>query len=142
RFLDQCVQYETRSRDVELHPWVTWPTVHRGVTDTTHGITHLGQALSDTNHIYPPVWQILAQHGICSGIFGSLQSYPVPSNTTGYAFYVPDMFSPCAATFPDHLSCFQDFNIRMANESSRNISTRLDVRSAARLLARMPRLGI
>ena len=30
----------------ELHPWSTWPTVHRGVTNETHRINFINQDLS------------------------------------------------------------------------------------------------
>ena len=89
----------------ELHPWSTWPTVHRGVFNTTHKIAFLNQALPSD---YPPIWDILKKGGLSVGVFGSLQSYPPES---GYAFYIPDTFSPSADTFPKIFEHFQSFNL-------------------------------
>ena len=30
---------------IELDPWISWPTLHRGVIDEQHQIVHLGQSL-------------------------------------------------------------------------------------------------
>ena len=43
----------------ELHPWSTWPTFHRGVTNTLHNINYINQDLSEINSIYPPIWLLL-----------------------------------------------------------------------------------
>ena len=41
----------------ELHPWSTWPTVHRGVSNDSHNIRFINQDLSYSNQ-YPPIWEI------------------------------------------------------------------------------------
>ena len=71
--------YETIAEDSgELHPWVTWPSLHRGVNNDRHGIQHLGQDLRDADTGYPAIWRILADAGLTVGVVGSLQTFPVP----------------------------------------------------------------
>ena len=59
----------------ELHPWSTWPTVHRGVNNKIHKIKYINQSLSKASY-YKPIWEILSENNINIGVFGSLQSYP------------------------------------------------------------------
>lgn len=106
--LSQATQLTTHTQDTgDLHPWVTWPTVHRGVYNETHQISFINQEIVDT---HKPLWEIIAQEGLKVGVFGSLQSYPVPSNGE-YAFYVPDTFAQDPQTFPSHYEAFQSFNL-------------------------------
>ena len=58
-----------------LHPWSTWPTVHRGVDNSIHNIRYINQNLSFSKK-YKPIWEILSENQIDVGVFGSLQSYP------------------------------------------------------------------
>lgn len=96
----------------DLHPWVTWPTVHRSVYNTTHGIAFINQDLAPAA-AYPPIWERIASAGKRVGVFGSLQSYPPPKQDhASYAFYVPDTFSPGPETVPARYSCFQRLNLR------------------------------
>ena len=106
----------------ELHPWSTWPTVHRGVNNNIHNIRFINQDLNLSN-IYKPVWEILTKNGIDVGVFGSLQSYP-PIKNKNYKFYLPDTFSPSPEAYPKPLSEFQKLNLDLARENkavSRNI---------------------
>ena len=91
---------------------------------------------------YPPVWKILANHGVSTGVCGSLHTYPMPRNLDSYAFFVPDTFAAGSECFPKELSTFQEFNLTMARESARNVETRVPWASALRLLARAPDLGL
>ena len=102
--LGEFAQFETHTDDAVLSPWVTWPTVHRGVNDSLHRIHHFGQDLSGVDITYPPLWRILAAHGIPTGVFASLHSYPPPNDAASYAYYVPDSFAAEATCFPpgDH----------------------------------------
>ena len=59
----------------ELHPWTTWPTIHRGVNNDLHNIQFINQELKINNR-YPPIWDILQKNEISVGVYGSLQSYP------------------------------------------------------------------
>src|SRR4051794_38436596 len=43
---------------VELDPWISWPTLHRGVIDEEHQILHLGQTLDFADETYPPIWHL------------------------------------------------------------------------------------
>jgi len=99
----------------ELHPWSTWPTVHRGIYNEFHNIRFLNQDLSHAN-LYKPVWEILSENLIKTGVFGSLQSHP-PLINKNINFYLPDTFSPDANAYPKELNLFQEFNLIMAGEN-------------------------
>ena len=46
--------YETVNNDIgHLSPWITWPTLHRGVNNSIHNISDFGQNLSTINKLYP-----------------------------------------------------------------------------------------
>ena len=100
----------------ELHPWSTWPTFHRGVTNTLHNINYINQDLTEINPIYPPIWLLLNQKGISTGVFGSLQSYP-PNNNKNSLFYLPDTFAPDSNAYPQLLSIFQQFNLKLVSQN-------------------------
>jgi hypothetical protein len=69
--LPHCRQYETISEDSgELSPWITWPSLHRGVNNEIHQIHDFGQDLEQADRDYPPIWKILAQNGVRSGVCG------------------------------------------------------------------------
>src|SRR4030095_7594867 len=122
--LPSCHRYETFTEDVsDLSPWKTWPTLHRGVNDEKHFIQDFGQDLADVDREYPPIWHLLAKAGVSTGVCWRLHSYPMPRDLSGYAFYLPDTFAAGSECFPDQLSVFQDFNLRMARESARNVTT-------------------
>ncbi|HEY6563860.1 MAG TPA: hypothetical protein VIY86_05155, partial [Pirellulaceae bacterium] len=126
RLLPKCFQYETYSEDRgHLSPWKTWPTLHRGVSNAQHFIEDFGQDLSEVDRDFPPLWRILSQNGIRTGVCGSLHTYPLPTDLSGYQFYLPDTFAAGSECFPKKLSIFQEFNLRMARESARNVSTKI-----------------
>ena len=136
-------QYESQAEDeVDLSPWITWPTLHRGVTFAKHGIQHFGQALDEVDRVYPPIWKILADRGLRVGVFGPLHSSPLPADATRYAFYLPDTFASTPEAHPAPLAAFQDFNLSMARESARSVSRNVQWGAAARLLPQLPALGI
>lgn len=142
RILPRCRQFQTRADDEVLDPWVTWPTVYRGVDDRKHTIHWFGQHLESIDAKYPPIWKILAEHGLKTGVFSSLHTYPLPKNIENYAFYLPDNFATGSETFPESLRSFQDFNLSMARRSGRNVSTAIPLKSASRFLAQAPFLGL
>jgi hypothetical protein len=116
QMLGQSTTFTTITHDEgELHPWTTWPTLHRGVTNSVHGIRFINQSLAEAN-AYPPVWVTLQQAGKRIGLFGSLQSYPPPSEDDGYEFYVPDTFAPGPETSPKKYEAFQRFNLRQTQQ--------------------------
>lgn len=143
RRLPQFHQYETYAEDIgHLSPWKTWPTLHRGVTNDRHLIADFGQDLRDVDREFPPLWRILSQNGVRTGVCGSLHTYPMPERPEDYAFFLPDTFAAGAECFPQKLSLFQEFNLTMARESARNVSARVPWQSALRLLRAAPELGL
>ena len=93
----------------ELHPWTTWPTLHRGVNNELHRIQFINQPLKEASK-YPPIWEILQKNGLNVGVFGSLQSYP-PIKSKNISFYLPDTFAPTDDAYPKILKNFQSFNL-------------------------------
>jgi hypothetical protein len=120
--LPRCQQFTVSSCDQKLHPWTTWPSLHRGVDEPMHKIKNFGQDLTMANQHYPPVWASLASHGIKTGVFGSLHSSPLPRNLHDYEFYVPDAFATGATTHPKSVSLFQEFNLAMTRDSGRTVA--------------------
>lgn len=143
RCLPRCRQYETFTEDRgHLSPWITWPTLHRGVTNERHFLHDFGQDLTEVDREFPPVWRLLAGAGIATGVFGSLHSYPPPGSFDGYRFYIPDTFAAGSECFPKSVEVFQDFNLRMARDSARNVRRGVPWASALELLAKTPELGL
>lgn len=138
----QHQRYETYAEDQGiLSPWITWPTMHRGVNNEKHYISDLGQQLSEIDQEFPPIWKILAQNKIKTGVFGSLHTYPPPNSYENYAFYVPDVFAAGSECFPKTVQAFQDFNLRMSRESARNVSTSIPWGNAFKLVSDFGALG-
>jgi hypothetical protein len=143
QLLQRSAFFETVSEDEgHLSPWITWPTLHRGVSNVKHCISDFGQDLADVNREYPSYLEILANAGVKVGLFGSLHTSPLPPNPSRYAFYVPDTFANSPECFPDELTCFQDFNLKMVDMSARNVSKAILAQSAIPLLLNAPRLGL
>ena len=124
-----------------LSPWITWPTLHRGVSNELHCISDFGEDLSEIDQEYPPIWQLLGSQGVRVGMFGSLHTYPLPTNVTEYAFYVPDTFAAGPETFPEDIQCFQNFNLMMVDGSGRNVSSSIPIKPALELVLRAPLLA-
>ena len=130
----------TTSDQGELHPWVTWPTLHRGVDNTVHGIEFLNQDLT-TASAFPPLWETAAEAGKKVGVFGSLQSYPIPEGQS-YAFYVPDTFAPRPDTYPAEYTALQELNIRQtANDGGIVSSVKIDA-GVFSIVIRLLRVGL
>lgn len=121
--------------ELELDPWISWPTLHRGVTESRHGIHHLGQSLESADEKYPPVWRLLTEAGVDVGVFGSLHSSHVPPDAEQYAFYLPDYFAREVYAHPPSLLPFQQFNLVMTRRSARNVDTGVPVEETLRFLA-------
>jgi hypothetical protein len=135
-------RYETWTEDQGwLEPWVTWPTVHRGVANDRHGIRDFGQNLAEIDCDFPPLWKILTANGIKTGVCGSLHTYPIPADLNNYTFYIPDTFAAGAECFPQDVTLFQEFNLSMVRESARDVSKRVPWKSALAVLAKAPELG-
>jgi hypothetical protein len=137
-----CRQFQTHTQEISpLSPWTTWPSVHRGVNDEQHMIQNFGQDLSEVNKAFPTVWEMLRRHGVTVGICGTLHTYPMPEDLQNYAFYIPDTFAAGSECFPQKLSLFQEFNLRMARDSARNVARGVPWMQALKVLARAPELG-
>lgn len=129
-------QLETVCEDqVELDPWISWPTLHRGVIDEQHRILHLGQSLDYANRNFPPIWELLARAGKKIGVMGSLHSSTQPADMSNYAFYVPDFFAHEAFAYPRELTAFQKFNLAMTRQSARNVDRKIPLREARDFLS-------
>ncbi|ESA35171.1 hypothetical protein N836_13310 [Leptolyngbya sp. Heron Island J] len=135
-------QYLTHIDDKVLSPWISWPTLHRGVPAHRHGISNLGENLTLLDQQFPPIWQILSRHGVKTGVLGSLHSSPLPQKPENYAFYLPDSFALSPDCIPAHLSSFQALNLSLASHSARNVSGMVPVRQSLELLTNVRRLGI
>ncbi len=128
----------TRTADEgHLSPWVTWPTLHRGVPNTRHGIAHLGQ--DPATFRFDPVWRVARRAGHSVGVFGALQGWP-PGDPGPGGFHVPDTFAPDSACLPDRFEAFQRFNLQNARRSGRVVGS-LDLRSLG-LVPRLLALGV
>lgn len=125
--------YTTRTIDEgELHPWSTWPTMHRGVSNQIHEIKYLNQDLSGAEG-WPPIWDILAENGVSTGVFGSLQSFPAKSSVNNN-FYIPDTFAPQSLTHPSKYEGFQKFNLAQTGEN-KAISSQVSSRDLQQVFA-------
>lgn len=124
-----------------LHPWCTWPTLHRGVDTDKHMLTNLSQDLTEVDEEYPPIWKILADKGLRIGLGGSLHSWPMPEDLGQYEFYLPDTFATDGKAHPKELEAFQTFNITMVDKSARNISKGIALRESGDLLKNFRKLG-
>jgi hypothetical protein len=127
--------------DGRLHPWATWPTVHRGVPSDVHTISHLGQNLTEIDKAYAPIWSLMANSGAKVGVGGSLHSYPIPKQGK-YVFYLPDTFATSPEAFPPELQAFQSFNLAMVSKSARNVDTGIDFDKVRELIPHLGRLGL
>ncbi|MFM0140892.1 hypothetical protein [Caballeronia grimmiae] len=140
KVLDRSLTYTTNTHDSgELHPWSTWPTVHRGVYNDQHQIRFLNQDLSVADR-FPPIWEILSSKGFKVGVFGSLQSYPVPSSGK-YSFYVPDTFARSPETWPARYSAFQRINLKQT-ASDGAVASEVHVGGILFDAVRLPFLGV
>jgi hypothetical protein len=143
RILRNGSLYQTATEDQGiLSPWITWPTLHRGVSNDKHCISDFGQDLAEVNAEYPSFMDLLARAGIKVGVFGSLHTYPLPGNVRDYSFFVPDTFANGPECFPESLTAFQDFNLRMMDASGRNVARTILLGPATRFLANAPALGL
>ena len=86
-FLNQIVNCTTQIRRYWwIEPWITWPTVHRGVSNIDHEISDLGQDLTKVNKEFPNVYDFLAKEGFKVGIFGSFK-LSIPKDLENYKLY-------------------------------------------------------
>jgi hypothetical protein len=90
-----------------LDPWITWVTLHTGVSPAVHGASVLEQSSDSISA--PRTWQYVADAGRKVGVFGSISSYPPPPVN---GFVVPGPFAPGNETHPPRLAPVQAVNRR------------------------------
>lgn len=140
-FFDNAQLFETIARDVgELSPWVTWPTLHRGIPNFKHGIKNLGQDPITFNGV--PIWEEFRNVGLNVGVCGSMQSWP-PKDPGDGGFFVPDTFAHDATCIPKFVETFQRFNLEMVRKNGRVVNREMNLTTSGKTFLReMPRLGI
>jgi hypothetical protein len=130
RFLRQAHQFTTVAVDTgELSPWVTWPTLHRGMNNERHGIKNLGQ--DPATFKGKPIWEEIREQGGSIGICGSMQSWP-PIQPGENGFYVPDTFAHDESCRPPYLNPLQALNLSLVRINGRVVSRALP--GASRIL--------
>jgi hypothetical protein len=121
RFFANSSHYVTLAVDTgELSPWVTWPTLHRGMNNEQHGIRNLGQ--DPATFRGKPIWQEIRERGGSIGICGSMQSWP-PIDPGEGGFYVPDTFAHDESCIPAYLAPLQAFNLAQVRRNARTLSS-------------------
>jgi len=142
RLFPRAKKFETVTEDAgELSPWITWPSLHRGVPNSKHYIQNFGQPVDEVDREFPPIWKLLADKGISVGVFGSLHTYPPPKSFENYRFFIPDVFASGSECFPKSIEAYQAFNLRMSRESARNVSARVPFKEAIGVLSNLSELG-
>jgi hypothetical protein len=140
---DRARLYKTNAADIgHLSPWITWPTMHRGVNNLKHKITDLGQDLTEVNKVFPTVYECLAKNKLKVGVFGCLHSHPLPKNLNNYSFFIPDSFANSTECFPNKLESFQRFNLAMVKKNGRNVSRKIIFKDALAFLIKAKSLGL
>jgi hypothetical protein len=120
----------------ELSPWVTWPSLHRGMSNESHGVLDLGQ--DPATFRGSPIWKDLRDAGHSIGICGSMQSWPAIDPGPG-GFYIPDTFAHDERCIPDYVSPLQAFNLSQVQRNGRVIDRRLPSASALLTILRSMR---
>jgi hypothetical protein len=124
----------------ELSPWVTWPSLHRGMSNEQHGVLDLGQ--DPATFRGTPIWKDMRDAGHSIGICGSMQSWPAIDPGPG-GFYIPDTFAHDERCIPDYVSPLQAFNLGQVQRNGRVIDRRLPSPSALlTILSSMRRSGV
>lgn len=141
RFMAGSQTYTTVAVDSgELSPWVTWPTLHRGMRNDDHGILNLGQDPMTFKGV--PIWEEFRGHGRSIGICGSMQSWP-PSDPGEGGFYIPDTFAHDARCIPAYIEPIQRFNLNQVRRNGRVVRRQSVFNlETLGLLFSLPKLGI
>lgn len=119
-----------------LDPWITWVTLHTGVSPATHKASVLeqkGQTIQAKRS-----WHYVSEAGRTVGVFGSISAYPPPALN---GFVVPGPFAPGDETHPPQLAPMQSLNRRYTqvhNKTARPPGWAENARQAVALI----RLGL
>jgi hypothetical protein len=123
-----------------MDPWVTWPSLHRGMSNTSHNVKNLGQ--DPTTFKGVPIWEEFRNLGHSIGICGSMQSWP-PLDPGPGGFYIPDTFAHDASCIPAHIQPFQSFNLNQVARNGRVVNGGgLVQMDTLKIICSMPSLGI
>ena len=119
-----------------LDPWITWVTLHTGVSPAVHGASVLEQ---DSETITAKrMWHYVAEAGRSVGVFGSISAYP-PMPLRG--FMVPGPFAPSDDTYPKNLQPVQAIN-RRYTQAHNKTSKAPGALEGLRIGAKLVRLGL
>lgn len=99
------------STELNLEPWVQWPTLHTGIPDRDHGIQHLGEADLVAGR---GIARELAAAGFKVGVFGSMNLDYGPLD----GFVVPDAWNADLVPHPAELADFTNFVVSAVQENS------------------------
>lgn len=110
---------------IALKPWRTWSTFHKSMYTNEHNSFDLGQ--DPATFRGNSIWEIAEANELSIGLFGVLQSWP-PHKPKAGGFYVPDTFSKQSEAFPESLSWFQEFNLRMTKNNGFSAESNLNPR--------------
>lgn len=118
---------KTLTKDLgHLSPWITWATLHRGITNETHNISDINQDISHLNQKYPTIMESLINQGYKVGVFGSMHSASVDSDKyKSYSFFIPEVFANNFQCKPKSLNNLQRFNLLMSRSSARVVDQSL-----------------
>lgn len=119
-----------------LDPWITWVTVHTGVSPAVHGASVLEQDAETVKA--KRTWQYVSEAGHSVGVFGSISAYP-PTPLRG--FMVPGPFAPSDDTYPARLQPVQAINRRYTQVHAKT-SKAPGAFEGLKLGAKLMRLGL
>ena len=119
--------YKTRTFDEgQLSPWITWATVHRGVTNTFHGINDINQYSDFADKTYPTIFQNCLDKGLSVGLVNTMHSgILADQENEKYKFLIPEAFASNSYCVPKSLIDFQKFNLAMSKASARVVSKKI-----------------
>ena len=109
-----------------LSPWITWSTVHRGVTNIEHKLNDINQDSSYADKFYPTIFQECIDKGLSVGLVNTMHSGRLAEiKSKQFDFLIPEAFSSNSFCKPLSLEPFQKFNLSMSRKSSRVVSNEI-----------------
>lgn len=120
------------ANELNLEPWVQWPTLHTGVPDRDHGIQHLGEADLVAGR---GIARELAAAGFKVGVFGSMNMDYGPLD----GFVIPDPWNAELTPHPADIKAFTNFVVSAVQENS---ADQLDKRAALPFAAYLATHGL
>ena len=122
--------YQTISFDKgHLSPWITWATVHRGVTNEKHRINDINQYSEIVDKKYPSIFMQCIKDGFKVGIANTMHSGTLAEKKLDkFEFLIPEAFSNSSFCIPKSLEPFQKLNLALSRQSSRVVSTKIPKR--------------